>query len=309
MFPYTSLRFIINAKARKSAEVVKDIHQAMLDRSIDYQILKTEGPHFFKGVKHLVEKFDPYEDPLVVVVGGDGTLNYFVKQMEEEGIHQAIAYLPAGTGNDFARSMGLSFDIAEGIDRLFSIEKERPLDVIKLIDHINNERDYALNSLGFGIDGLTNYYIDQPFSKLKKRMGPLAYLPLAALAYSQQKEFTVQVSLDQQERLDFNHVKLCVVLNNPSFGGGVKIYPPANNEDQILHLMVADGVQLQDMPAILKQILLTGEAIDHPHIHLYDFKQARLQVKQGPRGQRDGETIHQPAYDFDISLIQRSFWL
>lgn len=167
MFPYTSLRFIINAKARKSAEVVKDIHQAMLDRSIDYQILKTEGPHFFKGVKHLVEKFDPYEDPLVVVVGGDGTLNYFVKQMEEEGIHQAIAYLPAGTGNDFARSMGLSFDIAEGIDRLFSIEKERPLDVIKLIDHINNERDYALNSLGFGIDGLTNYYIDQPFSKLK----------------------------------------------------------------------------------------------------------------------------------------------
>ena len=56
--------------------------------------------------------FKCYEDvDLVVVAGGDGTLNYVVNSMMHNGLSFALGILPAGTANDFAGALGMSNNI------------------------------------------------------------------------------------------------------------------------------------------------------------------------------------------------------
>lgn len=287
---------------------MEEIHQAMADKPLDYHILKTEGPHFFKGVRSIVDKNDPYDDPLMVVVGGDGTLNHFIQLMEDQEIQQPLGYLPAGAGNDFMRSMDLPSHIPAAIDHIFSVHEARVLDVIQAQDLNNHHQHYGVNSVGFGLDGLANYYFNQTFNLAKARMGRMAYLPLAALAYTRQDSFSLSFSLDGGQTHHFDQVKLCVVVNNPYFGGGVNIYPPAKNNDQVLHLLVADQVSHFDLVNILPQVLIKKKALDHPKIHIYDFQQGQLKIGEGPVGQKDGEVIHSPM-ELDIQIIRRQFWL
>ncbi len=45
--------------------------------------------------------------PLLVVIGGDGTLHQVVSELQLEQQQIPVAYIPAGSGNDFARSIEL----------------------------------------------------------------------------------------------------------------------------------------------------------------------------------------------------------
>ncbi|MDE7123446.1 MAG: lipid kinase, partial [Alistipes sp.] len=62
---------------------------------------------------------------LMVVAGGDGTVNFAVNAMKRKGLDIPLGVIPAGTANDFARALGMSRDPVEAARQIASGRVER----------------------------------------------------------------------------------------------------------------------------------------------------------------------------------------
>src|SRR5437773_10089400 len=67
----------------------------------------------------------------IVVAGGDGTLNGVVNGLATDAKNVRIGLVPLGTGNDFARTLGLPFSIKHNIDILRSAQTKR-IDLVRV---------------------------------------------------------------------------------------------------------------------------------------------------------------------------------
>ena len=94
-------------------------------------------------LRAFVEELEPCDD--VVIFGGDGTLNKVANELSESVIHNDIYYFPCGTGNDFARDIGVA-DTKEPV-MLGSYIKDLPTVTV------NGKESKFINGVGFGIDG------------------------------------------------------------------------------------------------------------------------------------------------------------
>ena len=89
------------------------------------------------------ENLKPCDD--VVIFGGDGTLNKIANLLSDSLISNPIYYHPCGTGNDFARDIG----IGEGKEPVLINDYIQGLPTVT----INGESHKFINGVGFGIDG------------------------------------------------------------------------------------------------------------------------------------------------------------
>ena len=111
--------------------------------------------------------FDGIESvEIVVICGGDGTINYVVNQMREKGINPLIGVIPAGTANDFAGAIGMPKDYVKAA-RKIAQGKEHAVDC----GEVNGR--YFVNVLSFGVLTTTSQHTSD---KAKRRYGKLAYI-------------------------------------------------------------------------------------------------------------------------------------
>lgn len=103
---------------------------------------------------------------LVVVAGGDGTVNYVVNRMMEVGINLPIGIIPAGTANDFAGAIGMDKDPIKAARQIATGEIDR-LDCGRVNDL------YFVNILSFGLFTTTS---QRTSDERKHRWGKLAYI-------------------------------------------------------------------------------------------------------------------------------------
>lgn len=73
------------------------------------------GPGIDNDVEEILEHYKDWYD-LCVTVGGDGSLHHTINAQLKNGIEKPIAYLPCGTTNDFATSLGITLESPEGSD-------------------------------------------------------------------------------------------------------------------------------------------------------------------------------------------------
>ena len=109
---------IINPKAgrrRNRRHTAEYLRRAFELHGYDCDIIATKKPREAERIAHsMAEKYD-----LVVCSGGDGTLNETVNGLTGLENCPPLAYLPTGTTNDFAGSLGLSTDVAQAIRDTF----------------------------------------------------------------------------------------------------------------------------------------------------------------------------------------------
>ena len=87
----------------KIRDNLMDIVDLFVKNGWDVRIHPTQAPlDCYNKVKELADNYD-----LVVISGGDGTLNEAVRGLMESGSKTPLGYIPTGTTNDFARSLGL----------------------------------------------------------------------------------------------------------------------------------------------------------------------------------------------------------
>ncbi|MDZ7834160.1 MAG: acylglycerol kinase family protein [Alkalibacterium sp.] len=108
------LIFIVNEFSTKGKKSSHEIRQTMQRYSNDYEIHLTR---YKRHATSLAEQLAAgiQKNSLIVAVGGDGTLNEVVKGLVNGNHSLPLAYVPTGSGNDFARSMNLPLTIEGSI--------------------------------------------------------------------------------------------------------------------------------------------------------------------------------------------------
>lgn len=188
--------------------------------------------------KLLVEGQSEYE--LVVVIGGDGTLNRVLQHIDPK--RQVLAVLPSGTGNDFASALGYPSGLERRLDYLSSLSA-KPTDY-GMIAEVR-----FINSAGFGIDTET-------LEERERRSGPIRnnYNLLFLLALSRMRCSTVKVS--SGEFSETGRYYWILGMNSDRIGGGTRIAPEAMVDDGLLDMVLVRETSklamIRLMPAAIK---------------------------------------------------------
>ncbi|MBP5773359.1 MAG: diacylglycerol kinase family lipid kinase [Eubacterium sp.] len=145
---------------------------------------------------------------LIVCMGGDGTLNEVFEGMMEGEVRTPIGYIPAGSTNDFANSLGLETKPEEAAKFIVS-HKPRKLDMGEF-----NGRAFAYTA-SCGIFTKTSYATSQ---KLKNKLGHAAYVLSASKEIFHVKKLKMKVELEN-EVIEGNYI--FAAINNATKVGGV----------------------------------------------------------------------------------------
>ncbi|MCL1948564.1 MAG: YegS/Rv2252/BmrU family lipid kinase [Turicibacter sp.] len=252
-----------------------------------------------------------YEDfPLLVVLGGDGTLSHVVDALS--GFPDIpIAYIPAGSGNDFSRAAGtFSWDLLTALEAILNAGSPARLNVLTARDMGGAWEKTLVNSLGIGIDGAVINQMEK--SPLKKTMnwvglGSLSYPFTVLHVLFSQKPFQVEVKTGNGIQI-IEDVFLATTTNHPFFGGGIQIAPGADLLADGLDLVIIQKKSWWGLVGIVRALLL-GKHLAHPHVHHVRGSQLEIQVGSPQYAQADGEPLGQKPFHIGFQQQSRYFWL
>jgi YegS/Rv2252/BmrU family lipid kinase len=178
-----------------------------------------------------IEPFEPPGDPdctavikrhagqsdLVILGGGDGTLNAAAPALVETGLPLGI--LPLGTANDLARSLGLPPDPVAAAG-LIASEEARPVD----LGCVNGHYYFNVASIGFSAELAGDLTAES-----KKKWGTIGYGIAALRVLRRVRPFTVYLEHDgQTETITTIQVS---VGNGRHYGGGMTVEETATVDD------------------------------------------------------------------------------
>lgn len=228
----------------------------------------------------LFSALDP--DDVVIICGGDGTLNHFINDTEGIDIPCELRYHAVGTGNDFLHDLskekwGEPFRINEYISDLPVVE-------------VNGKKRRFLNNVGFGIDGYCCEIGDKLKEKTDKSVNYTA-IAIKGLLFHY-KPTGATVTIDGKE-FRYEKVWLAPTMKGRYYGGGMMPTPMQDRSDpsRELSLMVFYGKgklkTLMAFPSIFK-----GEHIKHTNmVAIHKGKEIRVVFDRPTALQIDGETV------------------
>ena len=156
----------------------------------------------------------------VIACGGDGSINELINGVA--GMDTVVGVLPMGSGNDFAKSMGIPLKKDAALRALRSADAA-PIDLIRY--DTNRGGGLCDNTLGIGFDGWANFHAHQ--NTVFK--GTLQYLYATVKTAFTFKAVPMRLTLDELEITgDFLMVTLC---NGTTEGGNFKVAPMADPTD------------------------------------------------------------------------------
>ena len=209
------------------------------------------------------------EADLIVCIGGDGTFNEVVSGAISAGIKTPIGYIPAGSTNDFAASLGLPKNVIQAAQAIVA-GKPRAFDVGRFRDR------HFTYVASFGAFTKTSYATPQ---NVKNALGHMAYVLGGIKELSAIRRCHVAVTLDDGEREEGDYI-FGAVSNSTSVGGILTLDPEIvdMNDGQFELLLVKYPENPAELAAMV--IALTSQNYESPFLI---FRTARkLQVEASP---------------------------
>lgn len=189
---------------------LSDVLDIFTKGGYEVTVYPTQKPH------DAVEKIQSFQDKydLLVCSGGDGTLDEAVTGMQLRGLHTPLGYIPAGTTNDFAASLGISKDILDAADTAvngvpFSCD-------VGMFDD-----DYFIYIAAFGLFTDVSYETKQ---SMKNILGHLAYVLEGTKRIFNIPSYKIKVTHDGESFED--EFIFGMVTNSRSVGGFKGIIGP-----------------------------------------------------------------------------------
>ncbi|MEH1806023.1 lipid kinase [Nostoc sp.] len=209
---------LVNRHARQGQKGLSEAIQYLKTLEFDLIEESTEDP------QHLAEVIlrYKYQVDLVIIGGGDGTLNAAVDALIETQLPLGI--LPLGTANDLARTLG----IPNSLNEACKIIGDGHLQRIDL-GCVNGKHFFNVASMGLSVK------ITQRLTKeVKRRWGVFAYAATALQVLLEARPFTAEIAINGE----LVHVKTVQIAvgNGRYYGGGMAVADDATIDDQRLDL-------------------------------------------------------------------------
>jgi diacylglycerol kinase (ATP) len=256
---------------------------------LEVEWIETEGPD------DAIKAAEEWQEGLLIVAGGDGTINDVVNGLGRAGFPEdvTLGILPAGTGNDLAATLCIPEDpdLAEGV---ILQNRGRRLDVARVRSEGISERFFinvATGGLGAEISSVND-------EELKKRWGKLSYLR-ASLEVA--KDFDVRgltLYLDG-ERREVEAVNVAVG-NCRYTGGGWPATPKANPEDGLLDVVIIEKLGAGELLGLAPAALAEFDYLDKDGILFARAKDVYVETQPGLEFTVDGEVIGDEPAEFSV---------
>ena len=239
---------------------------------------------------------EEWREGLLLVVGGDGTINDVVNGLGKAGFPEdvTLGILPAGTGNDLAATLCIPEDPDLAEDVVLQ-NRGRWLDVARVRSDGVGERFFinvATGGLGAEISNVND-------EELKKRWGKLSYLR-ASLEVARNFEVRkITLYLDGEER-EVQAVNIAVG-NCRYTGGGWPATPKANPEDGLLDVVVIETLGASELFGLAPTALAKFDYLDKEGVFFARAKDVVVETQPpGLEFTADGEVIGDEPAEFSV---------
>jgi len=276
--------FIVNKTSGngKGSIVWKKVQNLLEAKRVDYKVLYTDGSdHDAK----LVESIIHTDISAIVVVGGDGTIHGVANSLA--GKHVPMGIIPAGSGNDFARSLQIPKYHEKALNRILKGK-------VKIMDLGRVGHEFFITIAGIGFDGKVAKVTNE--SKVKKllnklNLGSLSYIYSLIKVLFTYEPTTATIKIDEDIH-HFKEVWMISVANLPFYGGGIKICPDARADDGLLDICVLHGVSRWELLMVFPRAF-SGKHITHKNVTMLKGKDIFITPEKELVIQCDGEIIEQ----------------
>ena len=229
------------------------------------------------GVSLIDLEIDKFFDKLnvddrLIVVGGDGTLHYFVNYIANIEVKNDIYYIPNGTGNDFYKS----------------IKKEIKNPVNKYLLNLptvefNDQKIRFLNGCGTGLDG----YVCSLVNNSEKK-GKLSFFKNTYRGFRKYQRTDIVVTVDGKD-YEFKRVFLASIMNGNVEGGGMKMTPKAERLDDKIDICIIHKLSKFSLILCFPLIYLGWHRIKRKAVTILSGKEISIKCDSGLYMQVDGE--------------------
>src|ERR1044071_9786933 len=171
-----------------------------------------------------------------LIFGGDGTVHRYLPQLHQQRIPMLV--VPAGSGNDFAKSMGIrSVEIALRAWQQFCADGKNVREIDLGVIRAGGQEKFFCCVAGVGMDAEANARANRMPRWLKSR-GGYVLAALQSLISFKAAEMTVTVEGTEIRRPAF----FIAVGNALSYGGRMKVTPQAKLDDGLLDVCVLSKI-------------------------------------------------------------------
>lgn len=229
----------------------------------------------FEGVNEQID--------IVVICGGDGTINYVVNAMRAMNLDYPLGIIPAGTANDFAGAIGASSRPLKAARQIVNGVEQR-------IDCGRVNGMYFVNIFSFGMFTTTSQHTPE---KIKRHIGKAAYLIEGSKELHNREFIPLHVVHDNGE---FEVDSMITLVFNGETAGKFPLARNASIRDGLLDCMIMRKCgTFEGAWAAAKLIVLGRENEDIIHI-----RSSKLQITSplSPLTDMDG----QPSAEFPLEI-------
>lgn len=274
-----------HGKAQKAIPVIKDFYAG---RKIPAEFLISEYPgNTIELVRQITE-----ENPIVISVGGDGTLNECINGLNL-ALNPVLGLISIGTGNDFVKNIAHTTDITEN---LINIAEHAESDLIlsdiskAIFRTAKGEKERLfINTIGVGFDAQVAHLME----KSRILNGIPAYLINVLKALLSYKYIDAKISSSGKVLSDYSKRFLICIGNGISSGGGFYLTPRAEINDGFLDLTDIENVpKLRVLRKLPKA--LTNELETVNEASMYKDKMFEIELKEPSLIHIDGEFEPEP---------------
>ena len=275
--PYSGENLIIS----KLDEVIR-IHQEAGYTIVPYRITKDED---------LIAAFDDMkisDYKYVLVAGGDGTVDSVVNAMAKLGISIPIAILPVGTANDFARFLGIPFDIENACKQIVNSE-------VTTVDLGSINDKYFVNVASTGLFTDVSQKTD---INLKNTIGKLAYYLKGLEELPNFRKLKVKI---KSEKHQFDGEMYFLLVFNGQTAGSFNLATKSDASDGMLDVIVFKAIPIIELiPLFIK--VLRGEHLESDNVIYFKAKNIQIECDEDIVTDIDGEKG--PDFPLEIKCIK-----
>jgi len=269
------LLLLLNPAAgqRKANKFLPEIIRLYNDRDYECIVYVTAGT----GDASLHLRSHAAEYDRIVCIGGDGTLNETIAGVIEAGATCPVGYIPAGTTNDYARSLGLSTDILQAA-------RDAVDGVNCWFDLGSFDGRYFNYTASCGAFARTSYTTSQ---LAKNLLGHVAYVIDGIRDLPSLKPIHMCVECD--ERIVEGDFLFCAITNSISVGGILKLDPGmVRLNDGLFEVML---IRMPTQPNHLTKILsgLRNRDLPNEMIEFFTADRITIQTETDVEWTLDGE--------------------
>ncbi len=283
--------FIVNPNAGsgRGSKVWKKVEKQLNHQGVEYQALITEktgdAREYASGLTERCR-----EPRIIITVGGDGTMNEVLDGLAFGG-PVTLGYIPAGSGNDLAKSLRLPRKPSRCLKRILNPRYHRLMDYGVMSYGEPMEHRRFLVSAGMGMDGavcreLADSRLKHTLNKVC--MGKLGYAVVGIRQLLLACPVKGYLLLDRVQKVELNHIYFVSAHIHPFEGGGFKFAPSADPCDGRLTLCVVHhGAKVRLIPFLVSSIV--GRQKKYRGVRCYNCQEVEIYVERPMPVHADGE--------------------